>query len=96
MSPLSSSLRSARRASESPIPYASPSVVFIWNAGTRTSANHLRFANSVEDKIALLSGRRRKVYCVWPGESRSDLFYIDEPDKVLHHLKEDGFHRRYR
>jgi hypothetical protein len=94
MSRTGANLRAARRASESPIPFASPLVVFLWNAGTRTSANHLRFATAVEDKIKLLTGRRRKIYCVWPGENRSDLFFIDEPDKVLHVLKEDGFYRR--
>lgn len=88
MSPTGSYLRAARRASESPIPFASDRVVFIWNTGTHTSANHLRFANTVQDKIRLLSGRRRKVYCVWPGDQRSDLFYIDEPDKVLAWLQE--------
>jgi hypothetical protein len=89
MSPTSANLRSARRASESPIPFDSPLVVFIWNASGRgTSARHLRFVNTVEDKITLLSGRTRKVYCVWPGQGRSDLFLIDEPDKVRRWLQE--------
>lgn len=86
MSALGASIRTARPASEAPVPYADPRVCFIWNTGVRTSANHLQFAITVAEKIALLTGKRRHVYCVWPGMTRSDLFYIDDHAAALREL----------
>jgi hypothetical protein len=88
MSPNTGMLRSARRASESPIPYDSPLVTFIWNVSGHTrGATHLRFAVTREEKVAVLTGPRRKLYCVWPGATRTDLFIIDEPQIALQALK---------
>lgn len=85
--------RKARRASTSPIPYWDERVVFMWNAkdsglGFRTSATHLRFAVTKQDKIDLLTTRKRKVYLAWPGEKQTHVFVIDKPELALRSLRD--------
>lgn len=82
-----SSHRKPRKTSDSAgeFPYADPRVPIILIAGTEIDAegDGMNWASSVEDKLALIEAAKEttaELISVWPGRTRSDVFFIDDLD----------------
>lgn len=83
----SSSHRKPRKTSDSAgeFPFADPRVPIILIAGTEIDAegDGMAYAQTVEDKLQLVEMARKttaELISVWPGRTRSDVFFIDDLD----------------
>lgn len=66
-------------------PFADPRVPIILIAGTEIDAegDGMNWASSIEDKLALVEMAKTttaELITVWPGRTRSDVFFIDDLD----------------
>ncbi len=84
-----SSHRKPRKVSDShgEFPFADPRVPLILIAGTEIDAegDGMTWAQTVEDKLQLVEMAKKttaELISVWPGKTRSDVFFIDDLDEA--------------
>lgn len=82
-----SSHRKPRKTSDSrgEFPYADPRVPIILIAGTEIDAegDGMNWAYEVPEKLALIEAARQttaELLTIWPGKTRTDVFFIDDLD----------------
>jgi hypothetical protein len=81
--------RKPRKISDSrgEFPYADPRAPFILIAGTEIDAegDGMNWAYEPEEKLALVEAARgttAELLTVWPGKTRSDVFFMDDLDEA--------------
>jgi hypothetical protein len=68
-----------RAASEAPFPYGWPkSVCYFEILGGQPKQLYTR--DEVREAVSMALQGRTTLYAVWPGQYRSDLFWIDKPE----------------
>jgi hypothetical protein len=69
-----------RKASEAPFPYASKLVCYFEQRGSDLA--QLGAKSEIRDAIRRARSGSSTIFAVWPGQWKSDLFVIDDLDRL--------------